>query len=212
MKINLENNELTLYTIGHSNHPIEYFLEILHRHKIEVIVDVRSSPYSKHAPQYYKELLQKSLLEVGVKYIFLGDAMGGMPNNREFYDDQGYVLYDRIAQTSKFKEGAERIVSGIKDYMVALLCGEEDPTNCHRRLLIASVLQDNGVKIRHIRGDGKIESEETVSKREHFRKTKGQMSLFKDEEKKEWKSTQSVLLKKEQKNSSESSNNMESND
>jgi len=135
-----------------------------------------------------------------------------MPTNRECYDNQGYVLYDRIAQTSEFKKGAERIVSGIKDYMAALLCGEEDPTNCHRRLLIGSVLQDNGVKIKHIRGDGRIESEETVSEREIFRKTKGQMSLFKDEEKKEWKSTQSVLQKKEQKNSSESSNNMESND
>ncbi len=198
-----------IFTIGHSNHELEAFLNLLEQHKINVIADVRSSPYSKYATWFNKNVLSKSLDEINIRYLFLGDVLGGRPEGAEFYDDKGYVLYYHLAQSPKFEEGIERLLNRISNFYVALLCGEEDPTNCHRRLLISRILIERNVDVLHIRGDGSIQSECEVAKNEEFQKTKGQLALFDIKESKPWKSTQSVLPKKQQNNSSEFSSNTE---
>ena len=88
---------------------------------------------------------------------------------------------------------------------MALMCGEEDPTNCHRRLLVGRVLRGRGVEVMHIRAAGRVQSEEEVAAEETFRKTKGQLTLFDMEEPDAWKSTRSVLPRKAPPSSSESS-------
>jgi uncharacterized protein (DUF488 family) len=183
----------TIWTVGHSNHPLEKFLDLLTQHRIAVVVDVRSSPYCRYATQFNKEAIAGSLPARAIKYLFLGDLLGGRAEGQQFYDEQGRVRYDRLAQSAGFRQGIERLLRGLETRRVALMCGEEDPTDCHRRLLVGRVLLQGGVRLLHIRGDGRVQSEEEVAREADFRKTKGQLSLFDLEETDQWKSTQSVL-------------------
>jgi len=185
----------TIWTVGHSNYPIETFLDLLAKHRIAVLVDVRSSPYSRYASQFNKQAVEHSLQSRRIQYLFLGDLVGGRAEGDEFYDGSGRVLYAEVARSAGFRQGIERLLRGIARHRVALMCGEEDPTECHRRLLIGRVLAERGVRVMHIRGDGSVQSEEELAAELHFKKTKGQLTLFDIEEPDEWKSTQSVLPK-----------------
>ncbi len=154
--------KLTIFTIGHSNHSLELFINLLKSHKIDVLVDVRSKPFSRFSPQFNKEGLEKAVKAGGIKYLFLGRELGGRPQDSEFYDNQGFVLYSRIAESPLFHEGIDRLIKGIKTYRVAVMCGEENPANCHRRLLIGRVLAKRGVSVRHIRGDSTVHDEDEL--------------------------------------------------
>ena len=195
-----------IFTIGHSNHPIDVFLALAEENRIELIVDVRSSPYSGYVVDFNKEPFQNYLNGRGIDYLFLGDLLGGRPQGEQFYDAEGYVLYDRLARSTRFQEGIERLLPAIDHRRAALLCGEEDPTECHRRRLIGRVLGERGFQIIHIRGDGRAESEQEVAAREQFQKTKGQLTLFDVEEADPWRSTRSVSPRKPRPNSSAPSN------
>ena len=151
MKDNCPQTVLTVLTIGHSNHPLGKLLDLLKQHQIEILVDVRSSPHSGYASQFNKEAFQHPLQAEGIRYLFLGNLIGGRPEDEEFYDDDGYVLYDRLAQSPRFQEGITRLMKAIQSCRAALLCSEEDPTNCHRRLLVGRVLREAGVRVLHIR-------------------------------------------------------------
>jgi uncharacterized protein (DUF488 family) len=192
-----------VFTVGHSNHPPEAFLEVLRRHGVEVAVDVRSSPYSAYASHFNKGPLESLLRTAGIKYLFLGDVVGGRPAGDEFYDAEGRVLYDRVAASDRFREGIERLTKGAQTCRLALVCGEEDPTGCHRRLLVGRVLREHGVGLFHIRGDGRLQSEEDLAREEAFQKTKGQMTLFELEDPDEWKSIPSASPRRPPPNSSE---------
>ncbi len=191
--------KLTIFTVGHSNHSLEVFINLLQSHKINVLVDVRSKPFSRFSPQFNKEGLEKAVKAGGIKYLFLGRELGGRPQDSEFYDNYGFVLYSRIAESPLFLEGIDRLIKGIKTYRVAVMCGEENPANCHRRLLVGRVLGERGVSVRHIRGDGRIQDEDELGRDEYQSKgEQAQLSLFEpNEEVPEWKSTQWVLSRKE---------------
>jgi uncharacterized protein (DUF488 family) len=186
----------TLWTIGHSNHPLDAFLDLLTRHRIEVLVDVRTSPYSAYASQFNREAIRPELQSRAIQYLYLGDLLGGRVEDERFIDGDGRVLYGRLAESPGFRKGIERLLGGIRQFRVAILCGEENPANCHRRLLVGRVMHEKGVNILHIRGDGSVQSEADLAADEQFRKTKGQKTLFETEEPEEWKSTQSVLPRK----------------
>jgi len=202
MNEGIKHSNLTVYTIGHSNHSFEAFALLLKSHRIKLIIDVRSSPYAKYTPHFNKDILQSNLKNAGIGYLFFGGSLGGRPEGEEFHDEQGYILYERMAESPDFKRGIECVLDEIKIRNAALLCGEENPASCHRRLLVGRVLRERGVMVLHIRADGKIQTEDEVSQEEDLEKNKGQMSLFDDKELKEWKSTQSVSRKKAPKNSS----------
>ncbi len=182
-----------IFTIGHSNHPIDDFLSLLEKHEIDVLVDTRSSPFSKFAPQFNQQNLKLSVKEAGRKYLFLGLELGGKPKDPIFYDDEGYVLYWKIAESELFRHAIQRVRTGIASYTVALLCSEEDPLHCHRRLLIGRVLRGLGVDLFHIRGSGLVQTE---SELEAATKT-AQLAIFggKNEEQ-PWRSIQSVSQRK----------------
>jgi len=187
-----------MFTVGHSNHSLEVFINLLKSHKIDVLVDVRSKPSSRFSPQFNKEGLEKAVKASGIKYLFMGKELGGRPQGSEFYDNYGFVLYSRIAETPLFLEGIDRLIKGIRTYRVAVMCSEENPANCHRRLLIGRVIAERGVSVRHIRGDGTIQDEDELAREEYQSKgEQAQLSLFEPkEEVPEWKSTQSVLPRK----------------
>jgi uncharacterized protein (DUF488 family) len=174
-----------LLTVGHSSHPLEHFLALLREHEVEALVDVRSSPYSRFAPQYNREALKASLEREGVKYGFLGRELGGRPEGEGFYDDEGHVLYGRVAASSLFAAGLERLERGLDRCRVAIMCSEEDPTHCHRRLLVTRVLLDRRVDVVHVRGDGRLQRDGELG-------GLGQGDIFNGFEEKAWRSTRSV--------------------
>jgi uncharacterized protein (DUF488 family) len=197
MPSQIENNAPAsprVLTIGHSNHTVEHFLSLLKPHAVQVVVDARSQPYSKYATQFDHEALKLALQYAGIRYLYLGRELGGRPEGDEFYDGDGHVLYDRVAATSLFQEGLSRLERGIREYKVALLCAEENPADCHRRLLVGRVLLDHGIHVEHIRGDGRIQTEEEVASETD--PDRDQLSLFQKAEAEPWKSIPSVLRKK----------------
>jgi uncharacterized protein (DUF488 family) len=193
----MENNATAsprVFTIGHSNHTVEHFLALLKSHAIQVVVDTRSQPYSKYATQFDHEALKPVLQDIGIRYLYLGRELGGRPEGDEFYDDEGHVLYDRVAATSLFQEGLSRLERGIREYNIAILCAEENPVACHRQLLVGRVLVNHGIQVEHIRGDGRIQTEEEVAAEAD--PDRHQLSLFQKAEAEPWKSIPSVLRKK----------------
>lgn len=149
----------TVYTIGHSSHSIERFIALLRRHAIRLLVDVRSHPYSKWAPQFRKGSLSNSLEAEGIAYIFLGEELGGQPEGASFYDVRGQVDYQRRAQAPDFQAGIERLAGAASRQCAAILCAEESPERCHRRWLVTPALQQMGLEVRHIRADGRAEAD-----------------------------------------------------
>ena len=186
----------TFYTLGHSNHALETFLDLLHRHQIEVVIDTRSSPFSRYAPHFNRDALKAALQDAGLKYGFYGRELGGRPENQDFYDAEGRADYAQLAASELFQTGLARLVTGAAKYRTALLCSEENPSICHRRLLIARVLFESGHSITHIRGDGRLEAERDLREREAYNR---QQALFDDIESTEaapWKSLKPILLLK----------------
>lgn len=172
-----------LLTIGHSNHTAERFAELLSSAEVEVVVDVRSWPRSRYADWADHTRLPDLLHKQRCRYVYLGNELGGRPEESDCYDAAGHVLYGRVARRPLFREGLERLRAGMSTYRVAAMCSEEDPTDCHRRLLVAKVLMESGFAVSHIRGDGRIESERGVVPHAN--------NLFDDEDL-WWRSTRSV--------------------
>ena len=140
---------------------MEALIDLLRGQHIDVLVDIRSQPYSRYAPQFNSAGRWKEALVLrGVRYLFMGRELGGRPEGAEFYDAQGHVVYSGSeAQAPFFLEGIARLETGMQKYRVALMCSEEDPAHCHRHLLVARVLEAQGVPVQHIRGDGSVQAE-----------------------------------------------------
>lgn len=151
-----KNPKSRLYTIGHSNHSLEDFLELLDHNGIKKLVDVRSVPYSKYSPHFNKNEIKKSLEKNGVNYFYMGNKIGGRPSNESYYKD-GKVMYNLVEMDENYKEGINNLEELIKDRRTVLMCSEEDPHRCHRHILITPTLLKKGYDISHIRGNGETE-------------------------------------------------------
>jgi uncharacterized protein (DUF488 family) len=183
-----------ILTIGHSNHTAEHFLSLLKTHAVQVVVDVRSQPYSKYSKQFDHDVLKHALSNGGIRYLYLGRELGGRPSGGDFYDEQGHVLYGRVAASRPFQEGLSRLERGILEYKIALLCAEENPAMCHRRLLVSRVLAERGIQVEHIRDDGRLQTEEEVAAQAE--REGDQTPLFQTTERDSWKSASPILRKR----------------
>lgn len=154
----MNNNNPVLYTIGHSVHSIDYFIDLLKRNKIEAVADVRSSPYSKFTPQFNREILKESLRDAGIYYIFLGEELGARRSEPECYE-HGKVVYHKVSGTKTFKQGVSRLKEGAVKMRVAIMCAEKDPLTCHRTVLVAHFSRMYFSDILHILKDGSIENQ-----------------------------------------------------
>lgn len=168
---------LRFWTIGHSSHAWEHFAGLLEQHTIDVLVDTRSTPYSRFVPHFGREHLQRAMRAAGRRFLWLGNAIGGRPHDPACYDAAGRVLYERVAQTPAFQEAIARLEQGARQFRIALLCAEEDPARCHRGLLITPVLLERGHEVLHIRGDGSLE-QAAPQRRESRALNATQPSLF----------------------------------
>lgn len=145
-----------VFTVGHSTHSEEAFLDLLQSAGVTAIADVRSSPYSRFNPQFNREPLKDALKRAGISYAFLGKELGARSDDPRHYID-GQVSYERLAESALFKTGIERVLKGAAGHRIALMCAEKDPVTCHRTILVARALVEAGIGVKHIGTDGVIE-------------------------------------------------------
>ena len=146
---------MTLYTVGHSDHSIPEFLELLKQVGVTLVIDVRSQPYSRWTHQFNRELLARDLKAAQIGYHFMGDRLGGRPDDPTLYDPgQERPNYDRLEQTPQFQEGLEALIELAQTATVAVMCSEGDYRQCHRHLLITQTLLGRGQDVIHIQPDG----------------------------------------------------------
>jgi uncharacterized protein (DUF488 family) len=147
----------SVYTVGHSTHASQHFLDLVGRHEITAVADVRSQPYSRMNPQFNRETLRANLKTAGISYVFLGRELGARSEDQSCYLD-GKVQYDRLAQTDLFREGIDRLVQGLSNHRIALMCAEKDPLTCHRSILVCRSLVEREIQVEHILDNGRLES------------------------------------------------------
>jgi len=169
--------EIQIYTIGHSNHPFNKVVAALAQNGVEHVVDVRSSPFSKHASQFNHKAVKQEFPKRAVKYTFMGDSLGGLPKSDEFKNSKGEPDYEKMAADKWFKDGIEWLLKLAEKNTVCLLCAEEDPAKCHRSRLLAPRLEALGATVVHIRADGSTETQRECEKRS-FNPKEAQMDLF----------------------------------
>ena len=155
----------TIFTIGHSNHSLDAFIELLIQHHITVLADVRSVPYSQFTPHFNREPLVAALKMRQIRYVYLGRELGGRSDDPDYYEEDGRISYQRLAQTDHFREGIERVMRGAVEHRIVLMCSEKEPVDCHRTLLVARSIDEQGMDITHIHADGRLESHADATQR-----------------------------------------------
>ncbi|MFZ5778614.1 MAG: DUF488 family protein [Pseudomonadota bacterium] len=133
-------------TVGHSNHTIDRFVDLLKAGGVEVVVDVRSTPYSRRFPQFGRERLAQSLSGAGILYRYEGAVLGGKPT-----DGAGY---DALAARPEFGQALDRLIADAADTTLCLMCAEKEPLDCHRTVLVSRRLAERGVETEHLLTDG----------------------------------------------------------
>jgi uncharacterized protein (DUF488 family) len=176
----------TITTVGHSNHELGRFVQLLRGERIEHVVDVRSQAYSRFAPQFNYGAIRSWLNEHGIEYTH-DTNLGGRPESADMYDAAGHVLYGRLAVSIQFKGSLDRLEATATSSKVAIMCGEEDPTECHWRVL-------------HLRGDGRLMPEDLIADVAGG----AEPGLFEGGEFSAWRSIRSVSHKIPPRSSSES--------
>ena len=166
-----------VYTIGHATHDEATFVDLLRTHEISAVADVRSAPYSRHAPQYGKESLQAFLRAAGVAYVFLGQELGGRSDEDSCFVGNR-IAFDRLAATPGFQEGLGRLQEGARRHCIALVCAEGEPLQCHRAVLVARHLRERGLDVEHIHGDGALETHDHLEGRMLRECRMGEADLF----------------------------------
>lgn len=154
----------SLFSVGHSNHAWEHFLGLLQRHAIQLVADVRSTPFSRRYPQFSRPRLEPALKAAGIAYVFLGRELGARSKDPAIYRG-GRVDYGLLAATPLFQEGLTRLEAAAREQHVAILCAEKEPLDCHRTLLVSRQLAARGARIEHILADGSLEPHESVEDR-----------------------------------------------
>lgn len=144
----------TIYSIGHSDHEIDEFIELLERFDVEILADVRSQPYSRWVPQYNRETLVSSIEDAGLRYIWLGDSLGGRPEDDSLYEVDR-PNYERMRKTADYLAGIDDLLTLMQQGTVAMMCAEGDHRRCHRTLLITPTLRECDVSVVHIQRDGR---------------------------------------------------------
>jgi uncharacterized protein (DUF488 family) len=154
-----------LFTVGHSAADFSALQNLLRRSSISLLIDVRSRPQSARFPHFDRIELEQSLPAAGIRYLFLGEELGGRPDDPKVYRSDGLVDYRARRKSAGFRMGIERVQMELEQHDVALMCAEEDPLTCHRFLMICPELPSLGIEPSHIRKGGIVESQHDAEDR-----------------------------------------------
>jgi uncharacterized protein (DUF488 family) len=154
-----------IYTVGHSTHSWEYFLKLLQEYAIDCLVDVRSVAASARNPQYNKQPLSNLLKSNGITYLHFAEEFGARHTDPDLMDENGKVDFEKVRRSWHFKQGVERLWSGIeKRHKIVLMCSESDPFDCHRFSMITVALQKDGFQVQHIMKDKTLKNTSDLEK------------------------------------------------
>ncbi len=171
-------------TIGYGKRDMEQFIEILKRYKVNCIVDVRSSPYSKFSPDYNKGNLEVQFINNQISYKWLGHLIGGRSDDDLVFDKDGVIDYVKLVKTDPFVKGLALLEELILTSNVAIMCSEHNPLNCHRFLAISRELYKKQYIIAHITELNQYKSQANLEK--DLKKLKFsddfQLNMFNNEE------------------------------
>ena len=166
-----------IYTIGYGSRSIEELIELLHAHNIAYLIDVRSAPYSRYKPEFSKAPLANTLEQHGIRYVFMGDTLGGRPDDETCYVN-GKVDYEKVKATESYQHGIQRLRTAFsQQHSIVLMCSEGKPEECHRCKLIGVTLTNEDIAVMHIDENSEHLTQEQVIER----LTGGQLSIFGDE-------------------------------
>ncbi|MCU7964683.1 DUF488 domain-containing protein [Shewanella sp. SW32] len=168
---------MSIISIGYSRRSFEEFTKALVDHGAKYLIDVRTKPFSKYNPDFNGETIKANLRVLGIKYVYMGDTVGGLPSDPECYTD-GKVDYSKTADSDAFKQGLERLIKANNlPVNVIIMCAEMKPEQCHRSKLIGEVLVKKGIDITHLDEGNIIRTQKEIINRI----TNGQCSIFDDE-------------------------------
>ena len=122
---------IPIYTIGYGSRSIKALIEVLQAHEIAYLIDVRSAPYSRYKPEFSKAPLADAMEQHGIRYVFMGDSLGGRPDDETCYVN-GKVDYEKVKATVSYQRGIQRLHTAFSQQQsVALMCSEGKPEECH---------------------------------------------------------------------------------
>jgi len=152
-------NKPIVYTVGHSTHQLDFFLELIKTVDIDCIVDVRSVPASAYNPQYNKDSFKNFLKNNHIQYLPFAEEFGAKQTDYDLLDDDKKLDFEKFRKTRRFNHGLERIWQGIdKNFRIALMCSESEPLDCHRFSMVSIGLENNGFEVKHILKDKSIKT------------------------------------------------------
>lgn len=170
-----------LFTIGHSIHQLDEFVLLLSQYKIDYVLDVRSTPYSKYAENYNREILNKYLPLNKIHYSYMGAYFGARQENKALYSQEGYLDFEKVRSTSLFLKGVDNVKKGLSQgYNIVLMCTEKDPFDCHRAIMVARGFELEGFDVKHILFDGSLIDQKELDNRllDKYFPGRNQLTIF----------------------------------
>ncbi len=155
-----ETQENIIYTIGHSTHPIDEFIEILNHFGIKILVDIRRFPGSRKYPQFNKDSLELSLKQAGIGYRHI-EQLGGRrkshsDSQNKSWRNESFRAYADYMEEDAFKDGIKELESYAYTQPTAFMCSEALWWRCHRSM-VADYLKVKGWEVIHIMSGDKTE-------------------------------------------------------
>jgi len=147
----------TVYTIGYSSFTSDEFWKTLVKNHVQLVIDVRSTPFSKRYPEYNKDVLKEFLAQHRIFYRNYAREFGARQEDHKFYTRDGYLDFELFSQSEAFRSGVEKLCKSMEqDYIFALMCAEKNPIDCHRAIMVSRAFSDKGYRVLHILPHGKI--------------------------------------------------------
>ena len=170
----------TVYTIGYSGFKIDEFIKTLKNKNINLVVDVRSSPYSQYYTDYNKENLSAILSKSNIYYRNYVLEFGARQKEKKYYPN-GYLDFELFSKSEIFQEGINKLKNAMnKNYTFALLCSEKDPIKCHRTILVSRAFHLAGYNVLHLMPNGIHVTQDVIEERllNEFFPNRSQISMF----------------------------------
>lgn len=177
-------NRPIIYTVGHSTHRLDSFLELIKTVEINCIVDVRSVPASAYNPQYNQDTFKSFLKNNHITYLHFAEEFGARRTDYELLDNEGKLDFEKVRKTGIFNYGLERIWKGVNNgFRIALMCSESEPLDCHRFSMISVGLEKDGFDVSHILKDKSVKTNLELEKEllKKYEKKIPQSNLFEPE-------------------------------
>ena len=145
----------SIFTIGYSDFLMDDFIKALKQNNVNVVIDVRSSPYSERYPHYNKGIIENTLRANKIHYRNYANEFGARQNDPSYYNEEGYLDFENFSESEQFQYGVKKICDSVeRGYHVVFMCAEKSPIQCHRAIMVSKVFHSKGFDVIHILPNG----------------------------------------------------------